>query len=92
MGVVGQKGRDTLHSWGHRSCCCRSGRACHTVAPTFLGHMLWDEGRRMSPGACPLPSVHSVPALSPSWPPNPCPVPHPQKRQLATMELLGYLS
>lgn len=82
------------HSWGHRSCCCRSCRACHTSAPTLLGHKLGDErGEGGHQGSCPSPAPVSsylcllVPTHAPMPGFGPSTAPHPQKRQLAAVGL-----
>lgn len=83
-GAADPKGKNIPHSWDHTSYCCRSCRACHTVAPTFLGHILWDkEAGRVTGGLVhPQPPRLCLPA--PTCPP--C-LPHLQKRQLAAMGL-----
>lgn len=70
-GAVGQRGRSMPHSWDHRNYCCHSGRACHTVVPTPLGHTLWN---REWKGV----TRH----LAPLWVPHT----HLQKRQVAAMD------
>lgn len=47
-GAADPKGKNIPHSWDHTSYCCRSCRACHTVAPTFLGHIHWNSHRPAS--------------------------------------------
>lgn len=93
MGAAGRGGRSRLHSWGHRSCCSHSGRACHTEAPTLLGHTLWDEeGRRASPGVSPLPSLHSVPGSVPQPAPHTRALRHTTEKAAGCCGALGYPS
>lgn len=82
-GAAGQRGKNTPQSWGHRSCCCHSGRAYHTVVPTFLGHTLWNRKRKGVTRDLDLPSflVGSDPQ-----PTHPSPLPRLQRRQLAAMD------
>lgn len=78
-GAAGQRGKNTPHSWGHRNCCCHSGRACHTVVPTFLGHTLWNRKRKgVTRDLDPPQPSRSAQTHSPHT--------HLQRRQLAAMD------
>lgn len=82
-GAAGQGGKSTPHSWDHRNCCCHSGRACHTVVPTFLGHTLWKRKWKGVTRDLDPPQLLVGPVSQPTHPP---PLPHLQRRQLASMD------